>query len=310
MNAILIGLGGIGLNYDFKIQKCILTHSKALSKNKKINFLFAIDKSLNQRKKFKKKYKIIVLKNLRDIKHNKKIELAIISTNTSTHLKMINDLILFKNLKIILIEKPCGKNLDELIKIYNICKKNKIKLFINYQRLYDKNYFILKKYIIKLKKFKGVAYYSRGLKNNCCHILSILSDLNLKKSSIKIIKYGANPDFIIKFLNGEIIFINSSRKNISNNEIEIIDENYKIKSNNEINNFEIFKIQKDNLIKNNFKYNLIDKIVFDESYSQKNVLEKVINIKKMKQNIFVNKIAYDVSSILERIIKNNNLRIQ
>jgi hypothetical protein len=306
MNAILIGLGNVGLNYDFNISENILTHSKALSKNNKINFLFAIDKSLKQRKKFIKKYNTPTLRKLNEIKNDSNIKLALVSTNTNSHLKIIKELIVFKKLKIILVEKPCGKNLDELQKIYNLCKKNKIQLFINYNRLYDQNYPFLKNYIKKLKKFKGVAHYSRGLKNNCSHILSILSGLNLSKASIRIIKNGINPDFIIKFLNGEVFFINTPRKNISHNEIEIFDKNYKIKSKNELNNFDIFKVKKDNLIKNNFKYKLCDKIIFNENYSQKNVLQKIIDPKNTKLKAYIDKAALKISLILDKVIKNNN----
>lgn len=308
MNSILIGLGNVGLNYDFDSSKNILTHASALSKNAKINLLFAVDKSSKQRKKFKKKYKAATIKRLEEIKKRSDIELAIISTNTSSHLHIINKLLIFEKLKVILIEKPCGKNLNELLKIYKLCKRNKIKLFINYNRLYDKKYYILNSYIKKLKKFKGIAHYSRGIKNNCSHILSILSGLNLQKTSIKIIKHGLNPDFVIRFLKGEIIFVNSVKKNISNNEIEIHDKKYKISSKNEINNFEIFKIKKDNLIKNNFRYSLIDKFKFDVNYSQRNVMHKIISSNNVKLNNFINKTALDVSLILERVIKTNNFK--
>ena len=308
MNAILIGLGNIGLNYDFNFTKNILTHTKSLSTNIKVNFLFAVDKSSKQRKKFMMKYKTSTIKRLEEIKNRNSIELAIVSTNTNSHLQTINKLMLFKKLKIILIEKPCGKNLDELLKIFKLCKKNKIKLFINYNRLYDKNYSILSSYIKKLKRFKGIAHYSRGLMNNCPHILSILSGLNLTKSSIRIIKHGVNPDFVIKFLNGEITFMNAPRKNISNNEIEILDKSYKINSKNEINSFEIFKIKKDDLIKNNFKYNLIDKFKFNENYSQKNVLQQIISTNNTKLNHFISKTAFNVSMLLDKITKINNLK--
>ena len=144
--------------------------------------------------------------------------------------------------------------------------------------------------------------------NNCPHILSILSGLNLTKSSIRIIKHGVNPDFVIKFLNGEITFMNAPRKNISNNEIEILDKSYKINSKNEINSFEIFKIKKDDLIKNNFKYNLIDKFKFNENYSQKNVLQQIISTNNTKLNHFISKTAFNVSMLLDKITKINNLK--
>jgi len=301
MNSILLGLGNVGLNYDYNLKKVIFTHAKALFKSKKLNFFYAIDKSIQQRKKFKKKYKITTKIDIDDINLDEKIKLAIVSTSTNSHLQVLKKLVKFKSIKLVLIEKPCGKNFRELKSIYKICKKHNIMIYVNYNRLYDYNYKKCSYYFSKLQDFKGVAYYSRGLRNNCSHILSLLSTLNLRNIKIKILKYGKNPDFKITFSKGELYFLNSSRKNISNNEIEIIDKNYKIVSKDELNKFQIFKIKKEKLINNNFKYANLDTIKFDVIMPQINVLNKII-LRKKKQNNFIKKVSYDVSKILDKII--------
>ncbi len=301
MNSILLGLGNVGLNYDYNLKKVIFTHAKALFKSKKLNFLYAIDKSIQQRKKFKKKYKITTKIDIDDINLDEKIKLAIVSTSTNSHLQVLKKLVKFKSIKLVLIEKPCGKNFRELKSIYKICKKHNIMIYVNYNRLYDYNYKKCSYYFSKLQDFKGVAYYSRGLRNNCSHILSLLSTLNLRNIKIKILKYGKNPDFKITFSKGELYFLNSSRKNISNNEIEIIDKNYKIVSKDELNKFQIFKIKKEKLINNNFIYANLDTIKFDVIMPQINVLNKII-LREKKQNNFIKKVSYDVSKILDKII--------
>ncbi len=301
MRSILLGLGNVGLNYDYNLKRVIYTHAEALLKNRKLNFFCAIDKSMQQRKKFKKKYNIPTKTDIDDINLNDKIKLAIISTSTNSHLEILKKLVKFRNIKLVLIEKPCGKNFGELKSIYKICKKHNIMIYINYNRLYDYNYKKFSYYFSKLKDFKGVAYYSRGLRNNCSHILSLLSSLNLKNIKIKILKYGKNPDFRITFSKGELYFLNSSRKNISNNEIEIMDKNYKIMSKDELNTFEIFKIKKEKLINNNFKYINLDTVKFDIIKPQFNVLKKVI-LKNKNYNNFIKEVSYDVSKILDKII--------
>ena len=298
---MLLGLGNVGLNYDYNLKNAIYTHSKALFKSKNLNFLYAIDKSTLQRKKFKKKYNIPIRTNVDDINLNEKIKLAIISTSTDSHLEILKKLTKFKSIKLILIEKPCGKNFKELKSIFKICEKNDITLYINYNRLYDHNYKHCSHYFSKLQDFKGVAYYSRGLRNNCSHILSLLSTLNLKNIKIRILKNGKNPDFKIIFSKGEMYFLNSTRKNISNNEIEIIDKNYKIISKDELNKFQIFKIKKEKLINNNFKYVKLDTIKFDTIKPQINVLSQII-LRKKKHSKFIKKVSYDVSKILDKII--------
>ena len=52
LNTLLVGLGNIGLNYDYT-NKNITTHAKALSLSKNIKFSFAIDKNHKQRKNLK-----------------------------------------------------------------------------------------------------------------------------------------------------------------------------------------------------------------------------------------------------------------
>ena len=295
LNSALIGLGNIGLNYDFN-SKNILTHAKSLFLNKKINFLYGIDKNIKQRIKFYKKYKVNTSNNIKKIKDLNNINFFIVSVNTSSQYKIIKKIVKLKKLKIILIEKPCGQNYSEFLKIKNLCEKNKKKLFINYHRNYDKNYSLLKKKFLKLTNFKGTANYSRGLNNNCSHILSLISPLNLKNTSIKFLNKKKNPDFVLNFKKGSITFLNSPGKNVSNNEIELIDKNIRIKSFKEMSKFKIIEKHKNE--------KLIQKtLIFDYKNYQKAVLKKILeNRIKLKKND-INKIAHDVFFLLNKIQK-------
>ena len=142
LNTLLVGLGNIGLNYDYS-NKNITTHAKALSLSKNIRVSFAIDKNYKQRKKFEKKYQIKTYSKLPSLEKLNLINFVVISVNIENHLNVVKEIIKLKNLKIILIEKPCGKNLKEYLQIKNLCKKNKIRLLINYHRIYDHKDLIL-----------------------------------------------------------------------------------------------------------------------------------------------------------------------
>ena len=56
--------------------------------------------------------------------------------------------------KVILIEKPMGINLNQAININNICKRKKIKCFVNFIRNSDQGYIKIKELINKNKKKK------------------------------------------------------------------------------------------------------------------------------------------------------------
>jgi len=301
-NTFLFGLGGIGLNYDYNNHK-IITHSKALSKNNKIKLIGAFDKKKSQRVKFYKKYKVPVYDKFPQTEILKKIKLAIICVNTQSHLYLIKKLSFYKNIKLLIIEKPCGKNHLEYLEIEKICKLKKIKFFINYQRIYDKKYAEIYKYIKNLNNFNGTVYYSRGLRNNLGHILSLLRPLGLKNIKIKIVNFKEYPDFIIYFKRGFLIFLSTENERVSNNDFIIVDRKIKIISSNEMNTFNFYVLKKDSLIENNFFFSKKRKIKLNTSFSQKNALNNILNISN-KKNKFIN-MYKDISLILEKIKKKN-----
>ena len=303
INTLLIGLGNVGLNYDYKTKE-IQTHAKSLFLNKKINLVLGIDTDEKQLKRFNKKYKIPTLKKLSNIQKNKNIHFVVISTDKKNHLREIKKIVKIKSVKAVLVEKPCGQNLKEFLKIYKLCKINRIKLFINYQRLYDKSFPILDTILKTMKNFKGTAFYSRGFLNNVGHLLSLIYSMNFKKTKLKTLKRGKNPDISITFKNGFIHFLNSPRDNLSNNEIEIVDENIKVKTSNEINNFEIFNLKKDSHISKNFLFKKKRYIKFDLKYSQKHVIDHIVKSIKKNQLTKLNKISYETSYFLHSLKKN------
>lgn len=297
--SILIGLGNIGLNYDLNSQN-IMTHAKSLYENKKIEFICGIDKSIHQRKIFKKRYRIPSFESL-DKEVILKSNFIILSTPNHTHLKYIRKIVYYNNIKTILLEKPGGSNFNDFKIIKSLCKKKGVKLYINYQRLYDKNYSKIKNLFNRIKNFNGVVNYSRGLENNCGHILSLLEKFDLNKVKIILLNKKENPDFFVKFKKGQLLFLNNPRKNISNNEFELISRNYKIKSSNEMNKFYIFKIQKDKYIKKNYVFSKNSKVIeFDQKNSQKSVLDVILrDNKKFYKDILEN--SYNTFKIINKI---------
>ena len=65
-----------------------------------------------------------------------------------------------------------GINFSHSLKILSICKKNRIKLYVNYVRLSDPGIIKLKN--IFKKPIEGLVLYSRGTLNNASHFLNTL----------------------------------------------------------------------------------------------------------------------------------------
>lgn len=282
INSAIIGLGNIGLLYDYNNNK-ILTHAKSISKNKNLSLVAGFDQSKKKRKFFEKKYKIKSYSSFNQYKEFDKIKLLVISSSTDSHLNVVNKIPKKNNIKYIILEKPGGKNYKELLQIINFCKKRKILLSINYIREFLKDFNKFKKIIKKIKTKKIIFWYSKGMLNNGSHLINfILSIYGWPKKIETLNKYNAyskeiDYDFRISYKTTEIYFFCTPIKNISHNEIFIKSKNFLIFSKNDFNT--VFK-KKNNSIK---KKEIVAKCT---NKLQLNVLEqKIFNFKKNKKFI-------------------------
>jgi len=174
VDALVIGLGKIGLTSDLKNNK-IISHCKSLNKSKKFNLIGGVDKSLNSRKLFSFLYKKKSFSSIKSALKNLDPNLIIVATPTQTHLSIIKKIILFKNknLKCVLVEKPVGKNFYETKKIFNILNKNNITGFVNFQRNSNPMFIKLSRDLKKERLLSCEVKYSGGMVNNGSHFLQL-----------------------------------------------------------------------------------------------------------------------------------------
>lgn len=236
IETIVIGFGRIAYGYN-RINKInFLTHFKALISNKNFSIIGVIDPSTKSDYAILKKYNVKKYIHLKEVR-NKKPKFAIVSSPTNTHVEIINEIIEnHKSIKVILCEKPFGKDFKISKKLLAKCKKNKIDIFVNYMRISDPGVQYLKKFIKKnFSKFtKGVAFYDGETLNQASHLVNLLqlwfgkvlkfykipSDKKVGK------KYGIN--FVLEFKKLKITFIGLNIKNFSYASIELISQNGRI----------------------------------------------------------------------------------
>ena len=60
IKTLLVGLGKVGLDYDYNKKNLVLSHAKSIFKNKKLEFVKDIDKNFKKLIKFKKKFNISI----------------------------------------------------------------------------------------------------------------------------------------------------------------------------------------------------------------------------------------------------------
>ena len=197
-NVGIIGLGNIGGGYNYS--KNEFSHGNCFKNSNKFFLKIGVDINILKRKRFEKKFNCLTTSKIDDLKKYD-IDTVVIATPTNTHLKLIRKLSKIKSIKILILEKPCGKNFKETNEIINLCEiKNKI-LFVNYQRIFNPKWKKLRN-LLKNQKLFGTFHYSRGFKNNCSHVISFLiysgySKLNLIKFGNELILRGKKLNYIL-----------------------------------------------------------------------------------------------------------------
>jgi predicted dehydrogenase len=233
-STIIIGLGDIGLNYDLKldINKYIFTHSRAVDLHSGFELKGGVDISVDARREFSKNYCIDTFKSIKEALIKIKPEVIIVSTYSTSHLQVIQEIYKYFKPLAILCEKPMGENLKSGKEILRICKKMGSKLYVNYARCCMPGNIEIKSRIKnKLIKTpaKCVVWYTKGLEHNGPHFINLMEDwfgrcLKVKVITKSIVNDGIdfNPTVLLKFERCEVIFIAGWEKHFSHYTIELI----------------------------------------------------------------------------------------
>ena len=217
---LIIGLGNIGLYDDIKKKNIYTSHAKSLSKSTFFKVVGCVDTIKKRALKANDLYNFKVFKNIKEALKESSPDLIVISLKTKLHYLTIKEIFKYKNQIDIFCEKPGGQNLADALKIQNICRKNKSKCFVNYQRRSLKSSLKIKKIINDNKKdyCKGSVIYTSGIKNSASHYINLFQFLFGKVKKIKNIDCKPNKklndfngDFLLYFKDATIYFIYSNK---------------------------------------------------------------------------------------------------
>ena len=312
-SVLIIGLGNIGMRYDYDnfSKEIILTHAKSFYINENFNLIGGVDLKEKNIKEFKKKYISSGFSEIKEAMINLCPDIVIISSPTNKHFENIKEVFKYHSPKVIICEKPLSYEINESKKILELCKSKNSKLFINYfRRVLPGNLKILS--LINSKEirtpFQGTCTYSKGLFNSASHFINLFEFLFGKVKNIKLINKNKSlsdpePDFEIGFDEGNIIFISNKNSNIFLNSAELIMQNGKLNFENggedilwkpiiDDKRFSGYKVlsQQPQIIKNDF-----DRIQF--------YFTEQLNLAVRGQENFLcnNKEAFDTQKVLHQI---------
>jgi len=288
IKTIIIGLGNIGLNYDYNLSDSfVLTHSRAIDRNSSFKILSGIDKDKKQLLKFSNRYQCPGFKSLskfNQLNKNIIVDLVIISVLENQHLIMIKQVFKYYKPKVILCEKPLGANIIEAKSIVSLCEKNQTKLFINYTRNTDHNF----KYLVKFlkKKTEGVVRYRKSFIKNASHFLALFRAVLGK---ITLIKKNNLSNYTVHFKHGILIFKSEKKKDMQNT-YELENKDYKFALRNK--SFLVFN-------KKTKKIKVKKKI--DAKNNEKVILNIENYFKKKRNNLVNSNIALELWNTMKRI---------
>ena len=228
---MLVGLGGIGLNYDIGLDKTkyCFSHANSLNKLDTFELTAVVDNSPQAIENFRKVYSSHSFKKVEDALKAYEYDVIVISTPSDTHVEIIDNILSSKHPKFILIEKPIAENLVASEYIVNACKSKKVDIFVNYFRrveLGSKQVKILIERQLSSSHITGIVWYSKGIFHTGTHLIDLLSYWfgPIIKSNLIKKRDSFNPDLQLFFENSDVLFKYTGFESFSKNSIELISE--------------------------------------------------------------------------------------
>lgn len=231
---VIIGLGQIGMGYDFDItvKSVILTHARAISVHPAFFLVGAVDVSPLKRARFEQRYGVPAFDQVEVALRQLQPDVVVIATSTQSHASVLAEVIKVCQPKLVLCEKPLAYELDDARSMVEMCEKAGIALFVNYIRRADPG-------VVEIKRrfnhgeisapVKVNAWYSKGIFNNGSHILNLLemwlgdiSDATPINSGRLWDNHDPELDVEIQFELGSAIFRSAWEECYSHNCIELL----------------------------------------------------------------------------------------
>jgi len=211
----ILGLGNIGMLYDYADSENYLSHAKSFNQNSNFNISYLIDKDVDKLQLAKKKYSSNI-KYITSIEEIEKMpDVFVLASIPSVNLAVFKELKDHPDIKLFLIEKPFWSaeiDFDEFSKYSEKC-------LINYPRKFIPFYQELQNGINDNKFGKAIAgqiLYSKGTRNNGSHLIDLmnylfgnkteLTDINVFNKTIDYTEEDPSFSFSTKYFHKQNIF--------------------------------------------------------------------------------------------------------
>tara|TARA_B100001093_G_scaffold78881_1_gene70131 strand:- start:8012 stop:8977 length:966 start_codon:yes stop_codon:yes gene_type:complete len=193
LNALVIGLGGIGFGYDqnhMEDRDIVTTHVKAFYDHPDYNLIGVVDSDETKCQMVAQNCGSVSSSNLSYFSKDN-IDIVSIATPTDSHFEVFKKTLLLKP-KVILCEKPFSGNLLQAQRMIDLSKKEGTNIVVNYIRRFEPGTI---EFLDSIRNGeigdieKGVIWYSKGLVNNGSHYIDLLNSLWGEPDRIRVLDY-------------------------------------------------------------------------------------------------------------------------
>lgn len=170
IRAAIIGAGSIGAWKESKFDsvggKNIFTHAHAFTEHPQIELIGIVDEYPLKAERAGEKWSCPAFDSISKLAQYEP-EIVSICTPTETHLEVFREVSEKLNPKLVILEKPCGMNLEE-------CKEiaaSKIPVMVNYSRNFNHHYHL----DLDVEFYSARLLYTRGFRHEACHALNLFN---------------------------------------------------------------------------------------------------------------------------------------
>lgn len=213
--AAVVGLGQIGMGYDYAQPGSVLTHAQAFHVHGDFELLAGMDPREENRQRFTRKFGVPAFSDLSEMLAAVNPEVIAVCTPTDSHVAVCREA-LRASPKAIILEKPVCYSLAEAESLRAYCAERGVPVLVNYMRRFEPGALRLKDILRKgsLGKIqRGTVFYSKGLFNNASHFIDLLGhwfgegELRcVTRGGRKFPQNDVEPDFILLYAGFPVSF--------------------------------------------------------------------------------------------------------
>jgi predicted dehydrogenase len=241
LSVLLVGLGQIGMGYDFEAapDTLALTHSRAFYEHPKFSLDGGVDKDTVKCERFSSRYAAPAFLDIDSAITALNPDIVVVATPTANHRESVDAVLSRHRPKVILCEKPLAYDFEDANAIVAACAAKGCALYVNYMRNSEPGALEVKQRILdgRIKSpIKGVVWYSKGMFNNGSHFLNLLQNWLGEVQKVRVDSIGRywegvdpEPDFHVRFSRGEVSFLAAKEENFSHYTVELVAMNGRLR---------------------------------------------------------------------------------